>query len=49
MTLRIVAEWLALLLCTVSFVAYLCYSMAVAKYVQLYVLLLSKFARLLAG
>ena len=47
--LRRSAEWLAVLLCVGSFAAYLYYSMAIAKYIQLYVTLLSKLARLLVG
>lgn len=43
------AEWLALVLCTVSLVTYLYYSLAVAKYIQVYFMLLGKFARILVG
>ena len=49
MTIRSFVEWLALLLCVGSFAVYLFESMAVAKYMRLYVTLLGKLARLLTG
>ncbi len=48
-TLRRTAEWLAVLLCAGSFVAYLYHSLAVAKYVRLYGTILSKLSRALFG
>ncbi len=49
MTVRGVVEWMILLLCAVSFAAYLFYSLAVAKYMGRYGALLGKLVKLLVG
>jgi len=46
---RQIIEWLALLVCAGSFLMYLFHSLAVAKYMRMYLTLLSKVTRIFAG